>query len=188
MNLEQLRKQAKDLVKAARAGDAGALARLGDLPPQLASAQLVLAREHGYSSWPALVHEVAEQPFHTDLHYYEGRAYGIATVNGTSLAEARRDLAQRHGLSSWAELARRVRAHRPARARRRWHAAHRGALLGSPRGRRPARARAAQSARCGRAGSDRSDRRGRRHARCGCAPRLLPAARRLPRLATLRRS
>src|SRR5437868_6841882 len=110
VNLEQLRKQAKELARAARAGDPAAVARLGDLPPRLASAQLVLAREHGYSSWPALVHEVAEQPFHTDLHYYEGRAYGIATVNGTSLAEARRDLAERHGLSSWAQLTRRVRA------------------------------------------------------------------------------
>ena len=56
MNLEQLRKQAKELVGAARATDEKALARLGDLPPILASAQTVLAREHGYPSWPALVH------------------------------------------------------------------------------------------------------------------------------------
>jgi ankyrin repeat protein len=110
VNLEQLRRQAKELLRAARAGEPTAVARLGDLPPRLASAQLVLAREQGYSSWPALVHEVAEQPFHTDLDYYEGRAHGIATVNGVSLAEARRDLAQRHGLSGWAELARRVQA------------------------------------------------------------------------------
>jgi len=110
VNLEHLRKQAKELARAARAGEAEAVARLGDLPPRLASAQLVLAREHGYSSWPALVHELAEQPFHTDLDYYEGRAYGIATVNGSSLAAARRELAQRHGLSSWAELTRRVEA------------------------------------------------------------------------------
>ena len=110
VNLEQLRKQAKELARAARAGEPAALARLGDLPPRLASAQLVLAREQGYGSWPALVHEVAEQPFHTDLEYYEGRAYGIATVNGASLADARRDLAQRHGLASWAELTRRVQA------------------------------------------------------------------------------
>ncbi len=110
VNLEQLRKQAKELARAARAGDPAAVARLGHLPPRLASAQLVLAREHGYSSWPALVHEVAEQPFHTDLDYYEGRAYGIATVNGISLADARRDLAKRHGLSDWAELTRRVQA------------------------------------------------------------------------------
>jgi ankyrin repeat protein len=110
VNLEQVRKQAKELARAARAGNAAAVARLGDLPPRLASAQLVLAREQGYTSWPALVHEVAEQPFHMDLEYYEGRAYGIATVNGTSLADARRDLAQRHGHSSWAELTRRVQA------------------------------------------------------------------------------
>ena len=56
MNLEQLRKQAKELVRAARAGDGDALARLGDLPPKLASAQLTLAREHGFHSWPELVH------------------------------------------------------------------------------------------------------------------------------------
>ena len=55
MNLEQLRKQAKELVKAARAGDPAALERLGGREPILAHAQLVLAREHGYPSWPALV-------------------------------------------------------------------------------------------------------------------------------------
>ncbi|HEX6459823.1 MAG TPA: ankyrin repeat domain-containing protein [Thermoleophilaceae bacterium] len=58
MNVEQLRKQAKELVRAARAGDLEALERLGDLPVRLASAQLVLARENGYASWPALVHAV----------------------------------------------------------------------------------------------------------------------------------
>jgi len=56
VNLEQLRKQAKELVRAARSGDAAAQTRLGDLPLQLASAQLVLARESGFLSWPALVH------------------------------------------------------------------------------------------------------------------------------------
>jgi ankyrin repeat protein len=55
MNLEQLRKQAKELVKAARAGDAEALRRLGGRETILARAQLALAREHGYPSWPALV-------------------------------------------------------------------------------------------------------------------------------------
>lgn len=110
MNLEQLRKQAKELTRAIRAGEPDALARLGDLPRRLASAQLVLAREHGYPSWGALVHALAEQPFHTDLDYYEGRAYGISTVRGVSIEEARRDLAERHGLDSWAELVRRVEA------------------------------------------------------------------------------
>src|SRR4051794_41941206 len=55
MNLEQLRKQAKDLVRAARIGDPDALARLGGREPILARAQLVVAREQGYASWPALV-------------------------------------------------------------------------------------------------------------------------------------
>jgi ankyrin repeat protein len=55
VNLEQLRKQAKEIVKAARSGDADALRRLAGRDPILANAQLVLAREHGYASWPALV-------------------------------------------------------------------------------------------------------------------------------------
>ena len=60
MNLEQLRKQAKELVRSARAGDADAIARARAHAPArerviLADAQLALAREHGYPSWPALV-------------------------------------------------------------------------------------------------------------------------------------
>ena len=51
-----------------------------------------------------------EQPFRTDLDYYEGRASGIASVRGVSIAEARRDLAARHGFSSWRELRRHVEA------------------------------------------------------------------------------
>jgi ankyrin repeat protein len=60
MNLDQLRKQAKDLTRAVRAGDEHALARVRAHAPEgprmlLADAQLALAREHGYASWPALV-------------------------------------------------------------------------------------------------------------------------------------
>ena len=58
----QLRRQAKDLLRAARSGEADALARLaGSLPadaPALANAQLVVAREHGFASWPKLKAEV----------------------------------------------------------------------------------------------------------------------------------
>lgn len=112
MNLEQLRKQAKELVRAARAADPAALGRLGDLPVRLASAQLVLAREHGFESWPKLQAHIgrlgAEQPFRTDFDYYEGRAEGIATVKGVDVAEARLDLARRHGFSSWTGLRRHV--------------------------------------------------------------------------------
>jgi len=51
-----------------------------------------------------------EQPFRTDLDYYEERADGIASVRGVPLVEARRDLAARHGYESWAELCRHVEA------------------------------------------------------------------------------
>ncbi len=105
LDLEQLRKQAKELVRARRAEGR---------PIKLSEAQFELAREHGFASWPKLKEYVsrlgAEQPFHTDLEYYEGRADGIATVNGVTVAEARLDLAQRHGFPSWNRLRRHVAA------------------------------------------------------------------------------
>ncbi|MGZ4263592.1 MAG: hypothetical protein ACXVS6_05635 [Solirubrobacteraceae bacterium] len=97
LSLEQLRKQAKERVRERRAAGQDV---------KLAEAQFELARELGFHSWPKLkayVERLAlEQPFRTDLDYYEGRAHGIATVNGVSAADARRDLAARHGFSSWA--------------------------------------------------------------------------------------
>lgn len=59
-NLEQLRRQAKDLLAAAKAGDPGALARVRAVSDrlQLSSAQLALAREYGFASWPRLKSEV----------------------------------------------------------------------------------------------------------------------------------
>lgn len=67
MNLEQLRKQAKDLVRAARAGDEDTAARIRAHTPRrdepiLADAQLTLAREHGHRSWPALVAALEASP------------------------------------------------------------------------------------------------------------------------------
>ena len=59
-NLEQLRHQAKDLLRAAKAGDAEARARIAAVGDRLvlASAQLALAREYGFPSWPRLKAEV----------------------------------------------------------------------------------------------------------------------------------
>src|SRR5262249_23909413 len=78
----------------------------------LADAQLEIARELGFASWPKLeayVERLAlEQPFHAELDYYEGRANGIASVRGVSVADARDDLAARHGFSSWGGLRRHV--------------------------------------------------------------------------------
>ena len=64
-SLEQLRKEAKDLLRAARAGDAGALARIASARRTnpgarviLAHAQLAIAREYGFPSWPRLARHV----------------------------------------------------------------------------------------------------------------------------------
>ena len=52
-DLDQLKRQAKDLLRAAQAGEPGAVERLGRRPaPRLADAQFVLAREYGFASWP----------------------------------------------------------------------------------------------------------------------------------------
>jgi ankyrin repeat protein len=64
-SLDQLRRLAKELRDAARSGDPAALARVTARTPgaqagvvALAAAQLAVAREHGYPSWPQLVAEV----------------------------------------------------------------------------------------------------------------------------------
>jgi ankyrin repeat protein len=59
---------------------------------------------------------LVEQPFRVDIEYYEGRADGIATVNGVAVDEARRDLASRHGFAGWQELCDHVDALRTGRA------------------------------------------------------------------------
>ena len=103
LDLDQLRKQAKERVRARRAAGT---------PLKLSTAQLELARAHGFASWPKLRAYLtrlgAEQPFETDPDYYEGRADGIATTSGVTRAEARLDLARRHGFASWASLRRHV--------------------------------------------------------------------------------
>ena len=64
-SLEQLRKQAKDLLRDARSGQATALARLSAARRggageriRLSEAQLAVARDLGFASWPKLVHHV----------------------------------------------------------------------------------------------------------------------------------
>ena len=54
-DLDQLRHQAKELKTRAQAGDPEALDRIGTFRPvTLSVAQLVIAREYGFASWPAL--------------------------------------------------------------------------------------------------------------------------------------
>ena len=65
-DLEQLQRQAKELLRAIRAGDASALTELRERAPEvadplaakLADAQRVLALSHGASSWTRLAHAV----------------------------------------------------------------------------------------------------------------------------------
>jgi ankyrin repeat protein len=136
-SLEQLRKQAKDLLRAHRAGDPEARARVQAHGPKeplkLTGAQLVIAREHGFASWPRLrayVERVAthgpdlEHAYHDDLEYYEGRADGLlaSAQDGTpgpvaaferfdaplTRAGARAVVARAHGFGSWQALRRHV--------------------------------------------------------------------------------
>jgi ankyrin repeat protein len=62
-DLDQLRSRAKDLLRAARRGDAEATARLHAVSDRLvlSSAQLALAREYGFTSWGELKAEVARR-------------------------------------------------------------------------------------------------------------------------------
>lgn len=58
-DMDQLRRRAKELRDAARSGDPAALSRIAahspaGVPVTLASAQLAIAREHGFASWPRL--------------------------------------------------------------------------------------------------------------------------------------
>jgi hypothetical protein len=59
-NLDQLKRQAKELARAAEAGTPAAQRRLRSASKQtgLAAAQLVLAREYGFRNWPAMKAEV----------------------------------------------------------------------------------------------------------------------------------
>ncbi|MDQ3697092.1 MAG: ankyrin repeat domain-containing protein [Gemmatimonadota bacterium] len=101
-NLEQQKKQARELLEAARAHDLTALRRFRDHHPRIAAlpdaewprarlalhdAQLVIAREYGFPSWPKLKAHidtaVAAQhtrPFVRELEYYDERAQGLLAV------------------------------------------------------------------------------------------------------------
>src|ERR1700756_4437859 len=59
LNFEQQGKRAKELLKAARAGDPEALARFKS-PPRLAEAQHLIAKELRFDNWAALKRHTAE--------------------------------------------------------------------------------------------------------------------------------
>jgi hypothetical protein len=74
-SLDQLRTQARELQRAARAGEPRALALVDAHHPgavaatlPLSAAQLVLARRHGFPSWPRLVAHLAVVTEHQRVH------------------------------------------------------------------------------------------------------------------------
>ena len=101
-NLEQQKTLARELLRAAQAGDPAALARFRAHHPrfaavagterlraqlQLHAAQLVLAHEYGFASWPRLKAHVEAtlaarrtHPFVHDLEYVDERARGLLEV------------------------------------------------------------------------------------------------------------
>lgn len=97
-NLEQQKKQARELLHAARAGEPSALARFqahhprfpstaGDPGLSLHHAQLVIAREYGFPSWPKLKAHIEQvhrarvtHPIERDVAYYDDRARGLVAV------------------------------------------------------------------------------------------------------------
>ena len=104
-SLEQLRRRAKELLRELRAGEPSALVRLvAQHPnpperPRLADAQLVIAREHGFPSWPRLrayVERLAsrgaglEHVYRDDLDYHADRVIGLlaSAQDGTPSAVA----------------------------------------------------------------------------------------------------
>lgn len=137
MDADQLRKQAKDLLRARRADDPAARERFTahhpkpSGPARLADAQLVVAREQGFPSWPRLKAYLdragndVQHPFRPDLDYYAERAYGLlaSAQDGTpsavaeftrlgqprTRAGARAVIAARHGFTGWRSLAHHLR-------------------------------------------------------------------------------
>lgn len=110
-NLTYLKKQAKALHKQMKAGEPMAIARCQQSHPQgadlatpkLSDAQLIIAREHGFASWPKLKHYVEgvrgrplHRAFETDIDYYEGRAFGLHSVYQTGQPRAFNLIRQSH--------------------------------------------------------------------------------------------
>jgi hypothetical protein len=101
-NLDQLRHQAKDLLQAAKAGDTRAIDRIHRVSDRLtlAAAQLAVAREYGFSSWPALKAEVDARSADLDE---KATAFIVASV-GDHRERAARMLADTPELSGYSAV------------------------------------------------------------------------------------
>src|SRR6185503_4515355 len=90
-SIEQLRKQAKELLRAYHAGDVEVTERFGSRISRLsnseqsplvvlADAQFVLAREYGFENWAQLVHHVITMKRSSRIAPFEQLAQDLATA------------------------------------------------------------------------------------------------------------
>ncbi|HEX6037752.1 ankyrin repeat domain-containing protein [Longimicrobium sp.] len=118
LNLEQQKKRARELLNAVRAGEPDALARFSRHHPQCAGrtavsvragpwalhdAQLVVAREHGFPSWPRLKaelegHAAARRThlFVREIDFYEDRAEGLVSAHQAAVPSALAQIREWH--------------------------------------------------------------------------------------------
>lgn len=111
--VEQQKKRARELQHACRAGEADALRRIREHHPRcaagepvpapfrLADAQLVIAREYGFASWPRLKHHIEtaaeyQRPFVREASYYADRAAGLVSMHEGGLPQALATIRRRH--------------------------------------------------------------------------------------------
>ncbi|MFZ0544701.1 MAG: ankyrin repeat domain-containing protein [Candidatus Promineifilaceae bacterium] len=110
-NLIYLKKQAKALHKQLKANKPTAVERCQQshprceklTAPKLSDAQLIIAREYGFASWPKLKHFIdgvrdrsLHRAFETDIDYYDGRAFGLHSVYLTGQQRALNLIRQSH--------------------------------------------------------------------------------------------
>ncbi|RSM57676.1 hypothetical protein DMB66_32055 [Actinoplanes sp. ATCC 53533] len=130
-DLDSFRRQARSLQRDIRAGDAGAVARLahhhpGGVPDDLsglplAAAQLVVAREYGFASWPRLRRYLATVAEH-------GWVTGLGAVSAADPADEFCRLAcltygREDGPARWAEARRLIAEHPELTTEHIWAAA-----------------------------------------------------------------
>ena len=91
-SLEQLRKQAKELLQQLRNSESVALKRLHAYEPNaskpiLADAQHLIAREYGFESWPKLVHHIQTSQV-SDLDQHQRIAEAMVAVYNSADSQA----------------------------------------------------------------------------------------------------
>src|SRR5689334_15961383 len=109
-SLEQLRKQAKELLRHYNSGDSAAQERFGSIIPRLidsarsadatlSDAQFIIAREHGFESWAKLASHVEAVRSSGRLDQFEQLARHLAVAYATGNPMAIREINWEHGTS-----------------------------------------------------------------------------------------